>query len=136
MQCQSAIMRIKQGKSGYGGEDHEQNVVSEQFQSKFYVQGQRVFDVTSKLITAIDYTSLNSTLSVDQTYPYVRDVQTAINNYPNLPQNYVGIAIMKKWTEFFQSKQVTDDIAEGDLRQLKFDLELMYSQFNEVLARK
>jgi hypothetical protein len=37
--------------------------------------------------------------SVDQLTPYVRDIMTALNNYPNLPATFTGTTIIKKWID-------------------------------------
>jgi len=45
--CQSAKRRIEEGKSGYKGEDFDKNMA------------QRVYEITQKMITAIDLVSLD-----------------------------------------------------------------------------
>jgi hypothetical protein len=91
-----------------------------------------VFDITSKLISAMDIVSMGIS-SVDQLAPYVRDIQTAFNNYPNLPHNFDGIQVVRKWIDFFANKSATDELNEGELRQLKFDIETIMNQFNQFL---
>ena len=46
IQCQSAFQRIKEGRSGYKGEDVDKNLA------------QRVFDITQKIIGAMDAVQL------------------------------------------------------------------------------
>lgn len=58
-------MRIKAGKSNYGGEDTARNLA------------QRVFDITTKFISIIDVLALGMT-SVDEIAPPVRDVHAAL----------------------------------------------------------
>ena len=61
----------------------------------------------------------------------------ALGNYPNLPADFHGITILKKWIDFFHTKQATDELTEPELRQLKFDIENIMNQFNEnVLGAK
>ena len=91
-----------------------------------------MFDITSKIISAIDAVSLNYS-SVDTLAPYVRDIQTVLIVFPNLPANFSGVAIIKKWVEFFSEKSATYDLNENEMRQLKFDLENVMSQFNEIV---
>ena len=77
--CMSAIMRIKAGKSNYSGEDSSGNLV------------QRVYEITTKMITANDVLEIGQT-SVDEIAPHIRDAHQALNNYPNLPVAYTGLA--------------------------------------------
>ena len=91
-----------------------------------------MFDITSKIISAIDAVSLNYS-SVDTLAPYVRDIQTVLSTFPNLPANFTGVALTKKWVEFFSEKSATYDLNETEMRQLKFDLENVMSQFNEIV---
>ena len=76
--CMSAIMRIKAGRSNYSGEDTSRNLA------------QRVFEITTKCITANDVLELGMN-SVDDVAPRIRDVHQALNNYPNLPSSYTGL---------------------------------------------
>lgn len=50
-----------------------------------------------------------------------------------MPSNFTGIATMKKWVDFFHEKNATYDLNENEMRQLKFDLETVMSQFNEIV---
>ena len=101
-----------------------------------FFQGRLVFDITSKIISAIDCLAMNYT-SVDQIAPYIRDILVALETYPNLPSNFQGIVIIKKWIDMFHSKQASDELSESELRQLKFDIENVMNQFNEnVLGQK
>lgn len=59
--CMSSIMRIKVGRSNYGGEDVSRNLA------------QLVFEITTKCITANDVLELGMN-SVDDVAPRIRDV--------------------------------------------------------------
>ena len=67
------------------------------------------------MISAMDIVSMGIS-SVDQLAPYIRDIQTAFNNYPNLPQSFEGISVVRKWIDFFSTKSATDELSESDLR--------------------
>ena len=95
-----------------------------------------MFEITSKIISAIDCIALNIN-QVDALLPYIRDIQVALNNYPNLPSDFQGTTIIKKWVDLLHSRQATDELSEQELRQVKFDIENVMNQFNEnVLGRK
>lgn len=107
--CQSAIMRIKVGKSNYSGEDTSRNLA------------QRVFEITTKCITANDVLELGMN-SVDDVAPRIRDVYQALNNYPNLPSSYTGLKQIDKWVKFFEPKPATYCMNPDEVRELKYDL--------------
>lgn len=61
----------------------------------------------------------------------------SLGNYPNLPPTFQGTATLKRWVDFFNAKQATDELSEQELRQLKFDVENTMNSFNEnVLGAK
>eukprot|EP00347_Sterkiella_histriomuscorum_P010777 403374957 len=123
MNCHDALSRIKAGKSGYNGEDADSNV------------RQRIFDITTKIISALDVVAMGIT-SVDQLTPYIRDIQMSLNNYPNLPQNFAGTGVIKKWIDILALKAATDELQENEIRQLKFDIDNVYNEFKVVLGMK
>lgn len=107
--CQSAKIRIKAGKSNYSGEDTQRNLA------------QRVFDITTKFITPIDVLELGMT-SIDEIAPPIRDVYQALNNYPNMPATYTGLATIGKWVKILDTKKATDNLNPEEVRSLKYDL--------------
>ena len=93
-------------------------------------------EITKLMISAIDVIALEIK-SVDQLFPYIRDIQFSLGNFPNLPPTFQGTATLKRWSDFFGSKQATDELSEQELRQLKFDIENTMNAFNEnVLGAK
>ena len=85
------------------------------FEMKLFIQAQRVFDITQKIIQAIDAVALNLN-SVDQLAPAVRDIDMSFMNYPNLPPQFKGTQIIKKWVDFFQGKKATDELSDDEMR--------------------
>ena len=82
--CQTAHLRIKDGKSAYKGEETEQGLAL------------RVMDITQKMIGAHDMLALNMN-NVDEVQPAIVDIQNALNNFPNLPKNSECIEKINKW---------------------------------------
>ena len=76
--CQSARALIQKGASNYKGEEIDRSLP------------QRVFEITTNFIRPIDLLSLEIT-SVDEILPALRDLNQALNNYPQLPADYQGI---------------------------------------------
>ncbi len=73
--------------------------------------------------------------SCDQVFPAIKDIKMALGNYPNLPSNYTGTAIIDKWANVFEGKKASDELEEEEIRQLKFDLENVMNEFNEVVLK-
>ena len=94
--CQAAIMRVKDGRSNYRGEDTPWNLA------------QRVFDITTKFIAVIDVLALGNS-SVDEIAPYLRDVHKSLLEYPNLKPDYRGVEVMQKWVDLTSSRRATDN---------------------------
>jgi hypothetical protein len=60
--------------------------------------------------------------SVDEVAPRILDVHQALNNYPNLPVSYNGLALVSKWIKFFENKPATYCLTPDEVRDLKYDL--------------
>ena len=82
--CQSAKLRIIEGRSGYKGEETDRNII------------QRVHDVTQKFITAMDVVAMNSD-QVDDVDPPIRELHQALLNYPGLPSEFTGLKTVQNW---------------------------------------
>ena len=91
-----------------------------------------MFDIAQKMITALDVIAMNLK-SVDEISPVVRDIQTALKSYPNLPASYEGKAKIDLWCDTLKNLNASDEITDEQARQLKFDLENALSEFNEKL---
>ena len=119
--CVAAQIRLKNGKSGYSGEETAKNLA------------QRVFEITTKFITVIDILALNMT-SVDELAPPVRDVHSALLSYPKLPQTYTGVQTLQKWIHSLERKSATDNLNDDEVRQIKYDLEFELQKFKDILS--
>ena len=47
--------------------------------------------------------------------PYLYDIQVALGNYPNLPAEYHGTALIKKWVDLLRQKSATDQLSADEL---------------------
>ena len=81
-----------------------------------------MFDITHKFIASVDLLALGST-AVDDILPYIRDLQTALLQFPNMPEQYSGTELINNWTEKISGMAASDNLTEGDVRQLKLDLD-------------
>ena len=101
---------MKSGQSNYRGEETDRNLA------------QRVFDITTKFIAPIDVLALDIK-SVDDLLPPLRDVQQALQAYPNLPADYQGLPTVTVWVNKMSTMKAHEEISEEDARQLKFELD-------------
>ena len=120
--CQSAKSLLKAGQSNYRGEETDRNLA------------QRVFDITTKFIAPCDVLALDIK-SVDELMPPLKDVQSALQNYPNLPADYQGLSCVTRWVDKMSAMKASDELNDEDTRQLKFDLEGAMQRFNDVVLR-
>ena len=88
--------------------------------------------MTSKFISIIDVLELGMR-SVDECAPGVRDVQSALSNYPNLPPHYTGLKNINKWVEIFNAKKATDSLSDDEIRELKYELQQALQNFNDIV---
>ena len=121
--CQQARTLLKNGQSNYRGEETDRNLA------------QRVFDITTKFMQPIDVLALDIR-SVDELLPSIRDVQGALQAYPNLPSNYEGLAKVQNWLNKMQAMRASDELSESDARQLKMDLDDAMQQFKDIVLSK
>ena len=87
--CVTAKQRIRDGKSGYKGEEVSAGASA------------RIFDITVKFIGPIDVMTMGVT-AVDEILPHIRDLSAALNSYPNMPSSYQGIAKINNWVNILQ----------------------------------
>ena len=120
--CQSAKSLLKAGQSNYRGEETDRNLA------------QRVFDITTKFIAPQDVLALDIR-SVDELLPALRDVQQALQNYPNLPADYQGLNTVTTWVDKMSTMKAHEELAEEDARQMKFELDGAMQRFNDVVLR-
>ena len=82
----------------------------------------------------MDMLALNIT-SVDEILPPLRDVHQALQNYPQLPSDYQGLATVSKWLEKMNAMRASDSLSEEEARQLRFDLEGAMQRFNDIVLK-
>lgn len=63
--------------------------------------------------------------------PIIRDIESALSSYPNLPSSFDGLKKIQEWVGFFSTKSASYDLTEAEIRQLKYDLEHTMTAFNE-----
>jgi hypothetical protein len=46
----------------------------------------------------------------------------ALGNYPNMPAEYHGTALIKKWVDLLRLKSASDQLSSEELKQLSHDI--------------
>jgi hypothetical protein len=77
--------------------------------------GARVFDITCKFIGPIDVMVMGVT-AVDEILPHIRDLNSALSSYPNMPSSYKGTATINKWLGILQTKKASEELSEDEIR--------------------
>ena len=73
--------------------------------------------------------------SVDEIFPSLKEVQTALSNYPQLPGDYEGLNKVTAWVDKLSGMKASDSLTEEDARQLKFELEGAMQRFNDIVLK-
>lgn len=73
---------------------------------------------------------------MEEIVPPVRDLHTALLNYPQLPADYKGLELVSKWVSILGTKKAVDTLSDDEVRQLKFDLEQGFQNFNDVVLKQ
>lgn len=95
---------------------------------------------TSALIaqtTASFITCMNSMemglKSKDELYPYVLDLSENLRSLSVLPSDYEGRIKVDKWLNILKGMEVSDEISDAQVREMRFDLDSSLQSFNKAL---
>ena len=72
-------------------------------------------------------------VEVDQVHPLLADVVGGLSKL-RLPPSFTGLDTMKAWASKLNARGASDELDEGEVRQLLFDLEKTYNAFHESLS--
>jgi len=71
--------------------------------------------------------------AMDELQPDLRDLMDTINRLSMLPADYEGKQKVSDWLSSLSSMNASDELNETQVRQLLFDLESSYNEFNKLL---
>ncbi|XP_018325041.1 vacuolar protein sorting-associated protein 28 homolog [Agrilus planipennis] len=91
-----------------------------------------IADIVSLFITLMDKLRLQIK-AMDDLHPELRDLVDTMNRLSILPAEYEGKQKVAEWLATLNSMQASDELSDSQVRQLLFDLEAAYSEFNKVL---
>ena len=82
-------------------------------------------EITQRMINSTDLLALGY-YDVEQLQPAISDIQYALGNYPNMPQNAECVVKINFWVSKFKTLKANDTLDAEEVRQLKLDLETSY----------
>jgi len=63
----------------------------------------------------------------------IQDLAEALSRLSLLPVDWQGRAKLVSWLDTLSTMQASDELDESQARQLSFDLESAYNDFNKIL---
>ncbi|KAK4527120.1 hypothetical protein GAYE_SCF35G5042 [Galdieria yellowstonensis] len=72
-------------------------------------------------------------LSKDEIYPYISELLDALDKVERLRNVFEGKAKLKNWLGVLANMKASDSLSNEEARQLAFDLESAYTEFERIL---
>lgn len=119
LDCPAALERIKDGRP-ITIRDDKGNV------------SKSIAEIVSLFITIMDKLRLNI-FAVDEIHPDLNELLATLNRMSTLPADFQGKELVKKWLGKLESMRASEELTEDDGRQMVFDLEKAYNEFNRSL---
>lgn len=119
LHCPAALERIKEGRPI--------TIKDEGNLSK------SIFEIVSLFITVMDRLRLEIR-AMDELYPDIKDLYETISRMSSLPSNFEGRQKVHKWLEVLKAMQASDEITTDQSRQMLFDFESAYNDFNRFVS--
>ena len=71
---------------------------------------------------------------MDELHPDVKELHETMGRMSSLPPAFEGRLKVKKWLDTLNAMQAIDDISDEQARQMLFDFESAYNDFNRFLS--
>ena len=121
--CITAKQRIQSGTSSYQPVDSAAGYAA------------KVFDVTQKMISALDVLALQI-YDIDQVLPPILDIQTSLDQFPGINKSAEFYQRTVNWVQKLQQKDAASALEEDEAKRLKLDLEMSLQAFRNMLDKK
>ncbi|XP_076463080.1 vacuolar protein sorting-associated protein 28 homolog [Babylonia areolata] len=119
LDCPAALERIKEGRP-ITIKDDKGNT------------SKCIADIVSLFITIMDKLRLEIR-AMDEIHPDLRELMETMNRMSILPADFEGRSKVQKWLDTLGSMQASEELDDGQVRQMLFDLESSFNAFNNVL---
>ena len=120
LHCPAALERIKEGRP-ITIKDDRGNL------------SKSIFEIVSLFITVMDRLRLEIR-AMDELFPDIKDLHETISRMSSLPSNFEGRQKVQKWLDVLNSMQASDEITTEQSRQMLFDFESAYNDFNRFVS--
>ena len=120
LDCPAALERIKDGRP-ITVKDDRGNV------------SKSIAEIVSLFITIMDRLRLEIR-AMDELHPDVKELHETMGRMSSLPPAFEGRLKVKKWLDTLNAMQAIDDISDEQARQMLFDFESAYNDFNRFLS--
>ncbi len=120
LHCPVAVERIKEGRPISFKDDS--NI------------SKSIAEIVSLFITIMDRCRLEIR-AMDELYPDVKELYEIMSRMSSLPSSFEGSTKVKKWLDELNNMQASDELSEDQARQMLFDLESAYNDFNRFLSQ-
>ncbi|XP_069355912.1 vacuolar protein sorting-associated protein 28 homolog [Maniola hyperantus] len=119
LDCPAALERIRENKPNLIKDDKGNT-------NKY------IAEIVSLFITLMDKLRLEFR-AMDMIQPELRDLRDTMDRLEMLPEDFEGKLKVQEWLDKLSEMSASDELTEGQVRQLVFDLESAYGAFNKVL---
>ena len=120
LHCPSAVERIKEGRA-ITIRDDRGNV------------SKAIAEIVSLFITVMDRLRLDIH-AMDELHPDVKELHETMCRMSSLPPTFEGRLKVKKWLDELTGMQASDNLTDEQVRQMLFDFESAYNDFNRFLS--
>ena len=121
LDCPAAMERIKEGKPVTVKDDRGN-------------QSKLIAEIVSLFITMMDRLRLDMK-AMDELHPDVKELYETMSRMSTLPSHFEGRVKVHKWLDTLNSMGASDELSEEQARQMLFDFESAYNDFNRFLAQ-
>ncbi|XP_071118208.1 vacuolar protein sorting-associated protein 28 homolog [Haliotis cracherodii] len=91
-----------------------------------------IADIVSLFITVMDKLRLEIR-AMDEIQPDLRELMETMTRLSILPWDFEGKKKVETWLDTLSAMQASEELNDGQVRQMLFDLESAYNAFNRVL---
>ncbi|KAI6241247.1 Vacuolar protein sorting-associated protein 28-like protein [Aphelenchoides fujianensis] len=91
-----------------------------------------IAEIVELFITFMDQLKLNIR-SVDQLFPTLNDLYSAVNSMSTLPEDSDIKIKVKNWYDRLNGRSATEEISDEESRQMFLELEMAYNSFQRFL---
>lgn len=120
LDCPAALERIKEGRP-ITVKDDRGNI------------SKSIAEIVSLFITIMDRLRLDIR-AMDELHPDVKELFETMTRMSSLPDKFEGKVKVQKWLDSLNAMQASDELSEDQVRQMLFDFESAYNDFNRFLA--